>query len=70
MQNEIIEAVSTLLNGTSLISLDSFAAKRNLHESVKSVLFRKKPHIHDKSDLGFSENNDSVRAIISKELNT
>ena len=66
---ETTETVSTLSNGTSLITFDSFATKWNLREAVKGVLFHKKPYINDQSELEFSEDNDSVCMIILNELN-
>ena len=66
---ETTETVSTLSNGTSLITFDSFATQWNLREAVKGVLFHKKLYINDQSELEFSENNDSVCMTVLNELN-
>ena len=69
MTMETTETVSTLSNGTGLITFDSFATKWNLREAVKGVLFHQKPYINDQTELEFSESNNSVCAIVLKELN-
>ena len=69
MTTETAETVSTLTMGSSVVAFDSFTTKWNLREAVKNVLFHKKPYINDQSELEFSDNNDSVCAIIMNELN-
>ena len=63
------ETVSTLTKGTSLFTYDSLTTKWYLHEAVKNVLFHKKPFINDNFELDYSEDNNSVCAIVLKELN-
>ena len=63
------KTVSTLLQGMSLISFDTYAIRWNVREVVKDVLFHQKPYINDHTELEFSENDHSICAIVLKELN-